>query len=563
MNPDSRIDVSVIIVNYNVKHFLEQCLRSVYAAGDGLKLEVFVVDNASSDGSIEYLQPKFPDVIYIVNKDNIGFGRANNMALERATGKYLFVLNPDTLLGEDSLQAMIKYMDEHPQVGAMGPKILSRTGAFDKTSKRGLPTPWVSFCRISGLSRIFPKSKTFGRYDLLYLDPDQPAEIDALAGSSMFVRYQAYIDTAGFDPDFFMYGEDIDWSYRIKLVGWEVHYAPVTKIVHFRGESTKRSTIDRDKAFYGAMHLFADKHFRGSHPTLGHSLINLGIVLAHAAARVRKVWGRIAAPLIDWLGIWLVFILARWVRTLPIWIDLGYSEWSSLGLSPLAYLAISIQSTVWVGAIAGFGVYGIRRGQKNMLMWGFVIGFLLNSSFTFFFQQFAYSRFATLFAMLVGGLYVIGWRAFYNHFTESKPYRSFLKRRALVVGAGEVALAVSAGIQKNSALPYNVLGFIDDDQSNAGVLINHLPIFGSEAEIERVVRQEDIEEIIFAYDNTDYSHVLDIVGRIGSFRRVNFKIITRELLEKSDEIPLLTVDYLAPRGWTSSLRRITSLAFKR
>jgi GT2 family glycosyltransferase len=181
MTPDA-VDISIIIVNFNVKYFVEQCLRSVAAASEGVSVEVFVVDNGSTDGSLEYLRPLFPTVRFIDNITNSGFGSANNVAMKISLGRYLLILNPDTLIGSDSLRAMVKYMDDNPQVGASGPKILTRTGEFDRTCKRGLPTPWVGFCRLSGLSRLFPQSRLFGKYDLLYLDSDTPAEVDALSG---------------------------------------------------------------------------------------------------------------------------------------------------------------------------------------------------------------------------------------------------------------------------------------------------------------------------------------------------------------------------------------------
>ncbi|MCF7811838.1 glycosyltransferase family 2 protein, partial [bacterium] len=200
----SQIDVSVIIVNYNVKSFAEQCLHSVSAAIGNLSVEVFVIDNGSTDGSVEYLKSRFPSFKIIDNGENVGFGKANNIGLEKSCGKYLLILNPDTLIAEDTLKSLSQYLDANLKVGAVGPKILTREGAFDITSKRGFPTPWVAFSRLSGLSRIFPKSPTFGKYDLLYLDPDQSAEVDSLVGSCMMVRREAYQQTGGFDEDYFM-----------------------------------------------------------------------------------------------------------------------------------------------------------------------------------------------------------------------------------------------------------------------------------------------------------------------------------------------------------------------
>ena len=248
--PRGAVDLSVIIVSYNVREFLEQALRSVRRASEGLRVEVFVVDNDSVDGSVEMVRAQFPEVHVIANRANVGFGKANNQAIRRAQGRHLLILNPDTIVQEDTLHTMVRFLDEHPDAGAAGCQILNPDGTFAPESRRGFPTPEVAFYRITGLSRLFPKSPRFGRYNLTYLPRDAVAEVDALSGSCMFVRHEALYqcgrrkaggqtedrssvvpspdhaprptphappDGAGlFDEDFFMYGEDLDWCYRIQ-----------------------------------------------------------------------------------------------------------------------------------------------------------------------------------------------------------------------------------------------------------------------------------------------------------------------------------------------------------
>ncbi|HHE46498.1 MAG TPA: glycosyltransferase [Bacteroidetes bacterium] len=547
-----RTDISIIIVNYNVKHFAEQCLRSVAAATGSLNVEVFLVDNGSGDGSVEYLRSRFPAVKIIDNGGNLGFGRANNIAFRQAKGRYLLVLNPDTLLGEDTLQLLVEYMDANPQVGAVGPKILTRDGSFDTTSKRSFPTPWVAFCRFSGLARLFPRSKLFGRYDLLYLDPDQPAEVDSLVGSCMMVRSEVYRQVGGFDEDYFMYGEDIDWCYRIKQAGWQIHFAPVTTIVHFRGESTRRSNVNRDRAFYGAMHLFVEKHFRGRYPLFTHRLIDFGILLAGTAAQIRRVWRRWVWPAFDWSCLFLVLWLARIIR------------WGVVELNLPALFAMVIQSSVWTASLAGFGAYKARRGLTAPLIWGMLLGFLVNSSFTYFFKQFAFSRFLNLFGLVVGGLLILGWRIALKKLRRTSGWRRFYQRRTLVVGVGENGRKTIQRIRSDRDLPYLAVGFIDPDESSVGSLIDDLPVLGCEHDISRLVQQEEIEEVLFAYEKVDHVRVLKTVGLIGKKRGVNFKIIAPEsTIQPDGHIPLLSVDYLSPRGFGKSLRKITTLMIKR
>jgi len=293
------IDLSVVIVNYRVKDFLEQCLQALPEAAAGLEYETIVVDNASGDDSLEYLAAKFPNVRFIANESNVGFAKANNIGLGIARGRLLAILNPDTLPDPGSLTTLVEYLRDRPKVGAVGPKLVNSSGEFDRTSKRGFPTPWTSFCRMSGLSAIFPRTRIFGGYDLLFLDPDLPAAVDSLQGACMLIRREVFETVGGLDEDFFMFGEDIDWCYRIKQAGWEVHYAPASRVIHFRGESTRRSDFDRDAAFYGAMRIFIRKHFTGRYPWPALQMLYAGVSLVLAAARTKRAIRRIIGAYIS------------------------------------------------------------------------------------------------------------------------------------------------------------------------------------------------------------------------------------------------------------------------
>ena len=257
--------LSIIIVNYNVKYFLEQCLCSVRAAIAGMEAEVLVVDNHSADGSVEYLRPRFPEVTFIENKDNPGFAKANNQAIRISSGEYVLLLNPDTVIGEESMRSLCFFMDEHPEAGGIGVKMLDGHGAFLAESKRSFPSPWVSFCKIFGLSKLFPSSRLFARYSLPYLNKEKQHKVEVLAGAFMFLRREALDKVGLLDESFFMYGEDIDLSYRIVKGGYANYYIP-ERILHYKGESTKHGDIKYVKAFYGAMLIFyrkfrlADEH---------------------------------------------------------------------------------------------------------------------------------------------------------------------------------------------------------------------------------------------------------------------------------------------------------------
>jgi GT2 family glycosyltransferase len=239
-------------------------------------VEVLVVDNNSTDGSIDYLQPKFPFVQFIANKENVGFSKANNQLLKQAAGKYVLFLNPDTILPEDGLKTCLQFMESHPQSGALGVRMIDGSGRFLKESKRGFPTPGVSFCKLSGLTKIFPASKLFARYYLGHLKEKETHEVDVLSGAFMFVRKDVLDKTGGFDERFFMYAEDIDLSYRIQQAGYKNYYLPECTIIHFKGESTIKDGR-YIKLFYQAMIQFVRKHFRGGMSGLYIGLLKMVI----------------------------------------------------------------------------------------------------------------------------------------------------------------------------------------------------------------------------------------------------------------------------------------------
>ena len=261
------VQISIIIVNYNVKYYIEQCLHSVFSSIStaGLEAEVFVVDNASTDQSVSYLHQQFPQSQYpnlhiIANARNVGFSRANNQAVHLASGEYILFLNPDTLITADTLGKCHQFAQQQANFGALGVKMLSSDGTFAKESRRGLPTPWVSFCKMSGLTLLFPKSKVFARYYLSFLDKEKPANIEIISGAFMFVSNKALQQCGSFDEDFFMYGEDIDLSYRIIEGGFQNFYLPLP-ILHYKGESTQKSSYRYVHVFYEAMLIFFRKHY--------------------------------------------------------------------------------------------------------------------------------------------------------------------------------------------------------------------------------------------------------------------------------------------------------------
>ncbi len=304
------IKLSVIIVNYNVKHFVEQCLHSAIKASQNCSTEIFVVDNNSVDGSVELIKEKFPSITLIENKVNTGFSVANNQAIKISKGEYVLLLNPDTVVEEDTFEKVIAFMDAHPDAGGLGVKMLDGKGNFLPESKRGLPTPSVAFYKIFGLAKLFPKSKKFGQYHLTFLDKEKTHEIDILSGAFMLMRKTALDKVGLLDETFFMYGEDIDLSYRITQGGFKNYYFPETKIIHYKGESTKKSSVNYVLVFYKAMVIFAEKHFSKSNAKTFSFLIHIAIYLRAGAAILARFLKKLALPLFDFgLILFGLFIL--------------------------------------------------------------------------------------------------------------------------------------------------------------------------------------------------------------------------------------------------------------
>lgn len=286
------MDLSVIIVNYNVKYFLEQCLSSVKKAIAPFRAEVLVVDNASSDNSVAYLSPLFPWARFIVNPANEGFAKANNKALQEATGKYILFLNPDTVIPEDSLVKCIAFMEQHPDAGALGVRMVNGENIYLKESKRGFPSPLTSFFKLSGLCALFPHSKLFAKYYLGHLDANSSHEVDVLSGAFFLAKKEVLDKTGGFDERFFMYAEDIDLSYRIQQAGYKNYYFAGTTILHYKGESTNHNSLQYTKQFYKAMSQFAQKHYSGKSSAFYTILIQTGIFIRGIIAAVRNLFRR-------------------------------------------------------------------------------------------------------------------------------------------------------------------------------------------------------------------------------------------------------------------------------
>lgn len=354
--------LSIIIVNYNVSCFLEQALISVYKALRNVDGEVFVVDNNSVDGSLAMLAAKFPQVKVIANKENVGFAKANNQAIRVSSGEYVLLLNPDTVVEEDTFEKCLRFMDATPDAGGLGVKMVNGKGEFLPESKRGIPVPSVAFYKLFGLSKLFPHSKKFGAYHLSYLSNDEIHSVEVLSGAFMLMR-RSVLDKVGLlDEDYFMYGEDIDLSYRILKGGYKNYYFPETRIIHYKGESTKTGSLNYVHVFYKAMQIFARKHFSQKNAKLFNALIDCAIWFRASLAALKRVAAALLLPLLDFLCVYVgMFVLARY------W-DLNVlADRSSAFPKYYFYAVIPCYILIWLLSVAGCKGYRkpIRLANVN------------------------------------------------------------------------------------------------------------------------------------------------------------------------------------------------------
>lgn len=290
--------LAVVILNYNRADLLIDCLESIYQNSTRCPLAVWVVDNGSSDGSVERVREQFPQTHLIVSPHNGGFAYGNNLALRRLIfpdpgapppPDYIMLLNNDTIVPAGAFDGLVDYLETHPDVGVVGPKLLLPDGSLDLACRRSFPTPTIAFYRLTGLSRLFPHSQRFGRYNMTYLDPDVETEVDSVVGACMLLRSSVIQEVGLLDEQFFMYGEDLDWAYRIKQYGWRIVYYPRVQVWHYKRASSTRRAIPSIHAFYEAMRIFHRKHVAATTPTPLNWLIASGITLKELIALVHNL----------------------------------------------------------------------------------------------------------------------------------------------------------------------------------------------------------------------------------------------------------------------------------
>lgn len=442
--------LSVVIVNYNVRHFLEHCLHSVLKACKGIDSEVFVVDNNSKDDSCKMVRTIFPEVHLIANKDNPGFSIANNQAIKISKGEYVLILNPDTLVGEDTFTKCIEYMDNRPNAGSLGIKMVDGKGIFLPESKRGLPTPKVAFHKIFGLSSIFKNSEKFGKYHLSYLDKNENHEVEILSGAFMFMRKTALDKSGLLDETFFMYGEDIDLSYRIELAGYKNHYFSDSQIIHYKGESTKKGSINYVFVFYEAMIIFAKKHFGKKNAFWFQMAIYFAIYIRAFLALVKRFFDKFTLPIIDISVIALSFIQIKsyWENN-HLYIKNGgeYPEF-------LLQIFLPIYLLIWMTGLSINGTYNGEHRFTSIARGLFVGTLAILVGYSLCPEEYRTSRALILLGAMASGVWFFISRTFLLLLNRNSKKNRTNNKRALVLADPEEGDRITQMLQVNSTYSF-------------------------------------------------------------------------------------------------------------
>jgi len=507
--------LTVVIVNYNVRYFLEQCLLSVQKAMKGVDGEVYMVDNNSVDGSVAMVQERFSWVHCIANKDNVGFSKANNQAMRLAKGEYVLLLNPDTVVEEDTFKKVVEFMDAHPDAGGLGVKMVDGKGIFLPESKRGLPSPETSFYKIFGISKVFPRSARFNRYHLGHLSNEEVHEIEILSGAFMLMRKQALDKVGLLDEDFFMYGEDVDLSWRIILGGWKNYYFPGTRIIHYKGESTKKGSLNYVFVFYNAMAIFARKHFSQKHAATYSAIIRMAIWMRAFMAVLSRYVKRLSLPLAD--GALLYFSMLA-IKNMYAVSQHKVYDVALVMPAFLAYIA------VWMTAVWIAGGYDKPLKPLRTLKPVAVGTAVILIAYSLLPENLRFSRALILLAMLDAAFVFLVNRSLWNLiFHRSAGWR--VKSDANVVIVGSVS-EVNRVKQMLEQIQRTTLHVIDiRPESNEHVEHHALTL----QNLEEVIRVHQIDQVIYCARDMSSSDIIASMSSVGD-KRVEFKIAPPESL---------------------------------
>jgi GT2 family glycosyltransferase len=513
--------ISIVIVSYNVREYLDACIQSICHAAETFAgtVEIIVFDNDSRDGTLALLKPRYPDVIWLKSDRNLGFGTGCNRGAALATQDLLLFLNPDTLVSEDTFQVMWDFFKSEKQIGVAGCKIVNRDGSLQLACKRSFPSPQVAAYKFVGLSGLFPKSRVFGRYNLTFLDENKTHEVDAVSGSFMCVHAELFRTVGGFDEDFFMYGEDLDICFRIKLLGKRNFYHPGTTAIHFKGESAKSKPFRSFLYFYESMVIFSKKHFELRALPLSFFYFGVTVLaLANFAYSRFQKWQRWTADL----------VLVNAILAAVTFAYMGYLGMSSPyhTARSLYFFWHSMVSGAVLAPMAYIGDYGRFVQKLKTVFSTLCVSFLGFFAFSFFIREEAYSRVAFAFAALFSIVSLTAWR-----FLAIQGGKFFTKimgatKRVAILGNSTRARKLADLIVQERLEGYEFVGFL---KLGGGRVSQDLMqnLIGDLATLSSIVNKVELQGVIIAVEEGAFQTAVKLLSE-KSNRDLEVKLLVGE-----------------------------------
>ncbi len=556
--------ISVVIVNYNVKDYLAQALLSLKRALKDIRYEIIVVDNASVDDSVPYLRQHFPEVKIIENEENVGFARANNQALKQVRGDYIVLINPDTVVQEDTFTRLLDFFEQTPDASAATCKIINPDGTFSVDCRHSIPTPTIAFWKVTGLSKLFPKSKIFGRYNLTFLDPDQTYTVPAISGSFMMIKKEVLDQVGYFDEQFFMYCEDIDLCHRINRHGFKIYYVPTTQIIHYKGESTKKDKLDYVITFNRSLYQFFQKYYAPGSVFLFRWLVAVGIFLRGIFIYLKNFF-RVHFPLmLDTLilngVILLSFVIRMELKRGFFWEDYLKQFWVINLIATVLFLLISFY----------FDIYPNHRFSIQGILKANLVTFIMLAFLTFFLKQFAFSRMVVLMTFVLSPLLMFTWRVIlrkYYRGDKSVLGKDLFSKPTIVVGNGEDVKVLCRKLQARRDIDYELMGWISVDENHPNSSPEEIKYLGNIRHLDRIVRMYGIRQVIFSAHSISYEQILKTMSSVNT-PMVEYKMVPSNLeviigkshIERLDDYPLLDIEYSIGKRFNRFSKRFLDLA---
>jgi hypothetical protein len=514
--------VSVLIVSFNVREYLLQAIDSVKNSNYNGSIEIIVVDNDSFDGTPLSVQKKYPDIHVLKNNRNQGFGTGINQAAQKAKGEFLFILNPDTIVQENTIEKLRLYLKNNPQVGIVGPKVLNSDGSLQLASKRSMPTVSVSLPKILGLSTLFPKSKWAGKYNLTYLEENKIHKVDAVSGSALMIRKSSFDKLNGFDETFFMYGEDLDLCKRIIQLGKEIHYVPTTQIIHYGGESVRSAKFDSINAFFDSMSLFYKKHFSATTTFFLSILIKLGIWLKKSIAFLKEWKSQIISILLDSILVSLSYLTIYYIKFFQ-------NESFIFG----GWIFLTGCCAIWLFTGYMYHLYGKNILSYHHACYAGVTGLLITLALNSLIHPLENFRFVLVIGSLTAMVLMPGWRLV-AHYLFLKLYGKrigdkhnlLFTHRTLILGLPSHADSVILKLREKIDSGIDIIGICSKklfSENNKWTV----PILGSVKRLGEIIRSYRIKELIFLSDSFSNKEILSLIEKTKRLK-VIYRIVPRE-----------------------------------